>query len=109
MPRAALLLLPLAACATGAPPRYFGQIAPPCPGTALLEIRAGQALFVANDGAQILRGAVSPEGAISTTLTTPGIDKHPYTQSFTGHLTPTGAIGTYTTPRCTAPVTLTPR
>ena len=109
MPRLTLLPLLLAACSTSPPNRYVGQIAPPCPGAALLETQSGHALFVANDSAQILRGTATPDGAVATRLETPGIDKKPFVQTFTGQTTPTAATGTYTTPRCTAPVTLTPR
>jgi hypothetical protein len=104
-----LLALALAAC--GGDPihpfgRWVGRVGNPCPGTALLDSRRGEAVFVRDDGAQVLRGIATPGGQVSTRLETPGMDKKGFVQTFVGQIKGDDATGTYTSPRCTAPVTM---
>jgi hypothetical protein len=99
----------LAACAAPAHQqgRWVGQVGAPCPGTALLSTRRGEAVFVRDDGAQVLRGTVTPDGQVSASIQTPGADKKGFTQTFTGTIRGDAATGTYASPRCAAaPVTM---
>jgi hypothetical protein len=103
------LIIPLAfaACSTSPAGRWAGRVGDPCPGTALLSVGRGQAAFVRDDGAQVLRGTVTPDGQVSARLETRGADKKPFVQSFNGRVRGDTATGTYASPRCTAaPVTL---
>ena len=109
-PRLPLLAaLLLAACASGPRPpsgRWLGQVGAPCPGTALLQAGHGEAAFVRDDGAQVLRGAIALDGAVNARVETPGVNKKGFVQTFTGRVQGDQASGTYSSPRCTAPVTL---
>ena len=111
LPPGLLLLAALlpAACASGPRPpsgRWLGQVGAPCPGTAILQAGHGEAVFVRDDGAQTLRGAIALDGAVSARVETPGLDKKGFIQTFTGRVQGDQASGTYSSPRCTAPVTL---
>lgn len=104
-----LLALALAGCA--AKPvhpfgRWVGRVGEPCPGIALLDARRGEAVFVRDDGAEVLRGTATPAGQVSTRLETPGMDKKGFVQTFSGQIKGDDATGTYASPRCTAPVTM---
>ena len=104
-----LLVLALAAC--GVHPthpfgRWSGRVGDPCPGTALLDARHGEAVFVRDDGAQVLRGTATPDGQVSTRAETPGMNKKGFVQTFTGQIKGDEVTGTYASPRCTAPVTM---
>ena len=107
-----LLLLSLILTACGHKPihpfgRWTGTIGAPCPGTALLASRRGEAVFVRDDGAQALRGTMSVDGHVSTRLELPGMDKKGFVQTFSGQVQGDAATGTYTSPRCPgAPVTM---
>ncbi len=104
-----LLALALAACAGGPTypsGRWTGRVGDPCPGTALLDSRRGEAIFVRDDGAQVLRGTMTTDGQVSTRVETPGMDKKGFVQTFTGQVKSDDASGTYKSPRCTAPVTM---
>lgn len=108
---AALLLAAslVTGCAGGPQPpsgRWLGQVGAPCPGTALLQTGHGEAVFVRDDGAQTLRGVVALDGAVTARVETPGLDKKGFVQTFAGHVRGDQASGTYSSPRCTAPVTL---
>lgn len=109
-PRLPLLAtLLLAGCTSGPQPpsgRWLGQVGAPCPGTALLQAGHGEAVFVRDDGAQALRGAVALDGTVNARVETPGIDKKGFVQTFTGRVQGDQASGTYSSPRCMAPVTL---
>lgn len=86
--------------------RWRGHIGAPCAGTALLAARRGEAIFVPRDGAEVLRGTVTKDGKVATSLRTPGMNKTGFVQTFTGEIHGAAASGTYSSPRCTAPVTL---
>ncbi len=104
-----LLALALAACdvrPTHPFGRWAGRVGDPCPGTALLDARRGEAVFVRDDGAQVLRGTATPEGQVSTRVETPGVEKKGFIQTFIGQIKGDEVTGTYTSPRCTAPVTM---
>lgn len=97
----------LAACASGTTGSWTGRVGDPCPGTALLSVGRGQAVFVRDDSAQVLRGTATPGGQVAARVETQGADKKPFVQTFTGQVQGDSATGTYTSPRCTAaPVTL---
>ena len=59
-----------------------------------------------DDGAQVLRGTITLDGQVSTRVETPGVNKKGFVQTFTGQVKGGDASGTYTSPRCTAPVTM---
>jgi hypothetical protein len=104
-----LAALLLTACASNPQPpsgRWRGQIGAPCPGAALLQAGHGEAVFVRDDGAQTLRGTVALDGAVNARVETPGVDKKGFVQTFTGRIQGDQASGTYSSPRCKAPVTL---
>lgn len=108
MPRfSAVILLALAGCATNPAGRWIGRVGDPCPGTAMLSAGRGEAVFVRDDSAQILRGAVARDGAVTARLETQGAAKKGFAQTFTGQIRRDDATGTYASPRCTAaPVTM---
>ena len=104
-----LLLLGVAACAGGSGHpfgRWVGRVGEPCPGAALLKAGRGEAVFVRDDGSEVLHGTMATDGTFTTRLQTPGADKKGFVQTFTGQVRGDDASGTYTSPRCTAPVTL---
>lgn len=102
-----LLLGVLTACTANPTGRWVGRVGDPCPGSAVLNVGRGQAVFVRDEGSQILRGTVAPDGQVSTRLETRGADKKGFVQTFEGQVHGNTAAGTYTSPRCTAaPVTM---
>jgi hypothetical protein len=108
-PLATVCALLVAACAAPAhlQGRWVGTVGAPCPGTALLSTARGEAVFVRDDSAQALRGTVTPDGQVSTSVETRGADKKGFVQTFTGTIRGDAATGTYASPRCaSAPVTL---
>ena len=49
-------------------------------------------------------GAVALDGTVNARIETPGANKKGFVQTFTGHIQGDRANGTYSSPRCTAPV-----
>lgn len=73
---------------------------------AYLSLRHGQVLFTPNVGVLQLRGTANASGALTASLTTPGMNRQSYRLRFTGQLAGERITGSYDTPRCHASVTL---
>ncbi len=114
--RAMLLALALTGCAEmlpGTDARYTGRVVPESAcGTeapATLVVRRSRFTFTPTDGVLLITGDVAPDGTLAGQLTTPGVDRKPFTMTLAARIAATEVDGTYVTPRCRFRVTLSLR
>lgn len=112
-----ILLVALTSCtapAADADGRWFGALtpAPAKPGCtasrASLVLRRAVVLFNPDESTWTLEGQAAPDGSLSAERRGTGANKQPFVTKFSGHITPSGVTGTYTTPRCSFMAALQP-
>jgi hypothetical protein len=108
-PKLAAMGLTLAAftagCGANRPDHFAGPLQPlsgTCdpPGRGALVLNGSHVLFTPREGIVTLDGALAPDGSITASATSTGMDHTPYRQTFAGNLAGDRVTGTLTTPRC---------
>lgn len=111
LPCGSALLLGLAACATGLPRKFVGELQPVAgtcdSGNRATLTRSGSSiLFEPQEGVIVLNGTLSQTGEAAASVEMPGMNHVAYRLNFTGHVDGDRILGTYVTLHCRYRVTL---